>query len=65
MVYYRIIGYVKEKGKQDWMKFKDNAIYSCKDNENPYIVLLKDFDKLFDHWLVDFQKVSINIQTKE
>ena len=59
-MFYKAVGFVQQINKDTWDKFMDNAVFSCPDNENPYIYLTKDYPQAFSHWLVEFQKININ-----
>ena len=57
-MFYKAIGYVKQKGKDNWDKFRDDAIFYCPDNQNPYEFLTKDYINHFDYWLVIFEPTN-------
>ena len=49
-----IIGYVQQKDKTNWEKVKDNLIFKCPINANPYVYFPTMFKELFENWLVEF-----------
>lgn len=58
MIYYKAIGFVKQKNKNVWDKFNNNAIFACPEDENPYIYLTKNYSQIFDFWLINFQQTE-------
>lgn len=58
MTRYLFNGYAKQKGKDEWEQFRDNAAFVCPGNKDPYEYFLPQLAEMFDYWLVEFQKLG-------
>lgn len=54
MKHYKFVGYAKQKGKDNWDKFIDTAIFACPDNENPYEFFNPQLKDMFDYWIIEY-----------
>lgn len=55
---YLFKGYVKQKGKNEWDKFLDTAVFACPDNENPYEFFNLQLKQTFDYWLIEYKEIK-------
>ena len=62
MKHYLLKGYAKQKGKDEWDKFLDTAVFACPDNENPYLFFDSQFKQTFDYWLIEYEEIKDDIK---
>lgn len=58
MKHYLFKGYAKQKGKDEWDKFLDTAVFPCPDNENPYNFFDLQLKQMFDYWLIEYKEIK-------
>ena len=61
MKHYKFVGYAKQKGKNEWDKFIDAAVFACPDNQDPYTFFDPQLREMFDYWLIEYKEMDENI----
>ena len=58
MKHYLFKGYAKQKGKNEWDKFLNTAVFACPDSENPYEFFHTQLKQMFDYWIIEYKEIK-------